>query len=158
MIIVGCAKLDCVYKTEIICTQKTGVEFYDYCDDLFSKDGESFRDYINKKSLAIDNTGYGEYVLVSIDILDFINIVPSFICCSDDMKKYCDRNYSYCDIITVGNDRATRFDVYRELDDVIEKSYRNDTKEPTYSELQAKIVKLKAKNKELTNKIIKLVG
>ncbi len=116
MIIVGCVGIDCVCKTDIICTQETGVEFYDYCDNLFSENNESFVDFMDKHNLEIDNTGYGDYVLVDADMLDLMQITPAYICCAKYLVSYCYRNYPDLDAVVIDRERITRFDVYRALD------------------------------------------
>lgn len=58
MIIVGCVDLD-ESKSSIICTQDTGVKFFEKCSEYKYVCGKlSFREYMDNRQWEIDTTGY----------------------------------------------------------------------------------------------------
>lgn len=151
-------------SSSIICTQHTAAKFFEKCSEYkYAGNRLTFREYMDDRGLYIDTTGYNnyhffpmeknDYVLMELYATDLIELCVDYVCCREQDEEKC-RRFPGRRIIPIKCERLTRFDVYYTLDRI---TSRSEIRGPTYSELQAEITKLKAKNKKLNDRLTRLL-
>lgn len=87
--------------------------------------------------------------------IDCLEISADYICCREEDEEKYKRSFRGYRVVPIKCERLTRFDVYYAMDKITSGS---EIRGPTYSELQAEIAKLKAKNRKLNERLNRLLG